>query len=245
MLENSGTHGPAKYNWTYSKEADGEYLREKSASLLDMIFGIETSEQWLKKISDTPELLETSKPMTPKNEEPQKPSGEKEKPVEVKPLPKTSEPQIEKDEIGREIKRKPLEKIPAQPNISPTTKEVELIKIKKERSSKVIRTIKTKEDSIRILLYDNGIIDNDTVTVFYNNKVILEKYMITSQAKELKIPISKTSENLIELFANNLGTIPPNTALLIIYAGEKRYELHASYDLNNNAGILIEYDPKY
>lgn len=244
MLENSGTHGPAKYNWTYSKEADGEYLRENSGNILDMILGIETSEQWLKRVSKKPELLKIQKPQTPKIEAPKPTPIEKKKPAEVKPPPKKPVPPIVKENIPKQPK--PDDKITAKPDVQPAPpKPSELLIIKNERSSKVIQTIKTKESSIRILLYDNGEIDNDTVTVFFNNKVILEKFMITDKAKELIIPVSRNSENLIELFANNLGTIPPNTALLVIYAGEKRYELHASYDLKNNAGILVEYDPDF
>jgi hypothetical protein len=43
------------------------------------------------------------------------------------------------------------------------------------------------------------------------------------------------------LFANNIGTIPPNTALIILIAGKKRYEVHASYDLSTNAKIIFQY----
>ena len=242
MIENSGTHGPAKYNWTYTKEADGEYLREK-ASLLELLLGLET-DQWLKKVSNKPELLKTENTISPKIEEEKKPDPVKEKPVPVKV--KKQQPPVKKEAVLKDKKvippiPKSLDTVTSKPETVVNRNSI-LVNFKKQRTSKIIQTIKTKSDSIRILLFDNGTIDNDTVTVFYNNKVVLEKYMITASAKELKLPVEKKSENLIELFANNLGTIPPNTALLIIYAGEKRYELHTSYDLKNNAAIIVEYD---
>lgn len=243
MIENSGTHGPARYNWTYSKEADGEYLRENSTSLLEKILGID-SDQWLKRVSRKPELLKTTEPAVVK-EDVQKQTPPVKTKTPVKPAIKTNVLPKEKDKITGIITTRPIVNTQPKPIETPEKYDPEILKIKQQRNSKFIQTIKTREDSIRILLYDNGIIDNDTVTVFYNNKVILEKYMITDQAKELKIPVNRNSKNIIELFADNLGTIPPNTALLIIYAGQKRYELHASYDLNNNAGIIIEYDPNY
>ena len=53
---------------------------------------------------------------------------------------------------------------------------------------------------------------------------------------------SKTHE--IILYAENLGSIPPNTALIVVNAGNKRYELHASASLEENAVLVFEYAPK-
>jgi hypothetical protein len=41
------------------------------------------------------------------------------------------------------------------------------------------------------------------------------------------------------MYAENLGSIPPNTGLLIIMDGEKRYEVRFSADLKTNAAILL------
>jgi len=43
------------------------------------------------------------------------------------------------------------------------------------------------------------------------------------------------------LVANNLGRIPPNTALMRITAGLKVYELFASTSLSENASVVIIY----
>jgi hypothetical protein len=43
------------------------------------------------------------------------------------------------------------------------------------------------------------------------------------------------------LVANNLGSIPPNTALLTIEAGKERYQLKAAADLTKNAVILFKH----
>jgi hypothetical protein len=48
----------------------------------------------------------------------------------------------------------------------------------------------------------------------------------------------------ITLFANNLGSIPPNTALIVVTAGDKRYELHAKSSLQENAVLVFEYTGK-
>jgi hypothetical protein len=85
-------------------------------------------------------------------------------------------------------------------------------------------------------------VDGDTVTVFFDNSIILDRYMISDKAKVFTLPVSKDGQpHSIELFANNLGTIPPNTALIIINTGKERHELRASYDLQTNAKIIIQY----
>ncbi|MDQ6813034.1 MAG: hypothetical protein M3040_04795, partial [Bacteroidota bacterium] len=43
--------------------------------------------------------------------------------------------------------------------------------------------------------------------------------------------------NEIAMFAENLGRIPPNTALAVIYAGDQRFELNLTSTLSKNASI--------
>jgi len=42
------------------------------------------------------------------------------------------------------------------------------------------------------------------------------------------------------MFADNLGTIPPNTALMIIDDGKKRYDIRLSSSLSKNATVKIK-----
>jgi hypothetical protein len=43
------------------------------------------------------------------------------------------------------------------------------------------------------------------------------------------------------MVANNLGSIPPNTALMVITTGGKRYELFISSDEKKNAKVVIDF----
>ncbi|HEU4859034.1 MAG TPA: hypothetical protein VFT15_04325, partial [Chitinophagaceae bacterium] len=55
------------------------------------------------------------------------------------------------------------------------------------------------------------------------------------------IPLDSTKEiNEITMFADNLGTIPPNTALMIVNDGKKRYELRLTSNFEKNATIRIK-----
>jgi hypothetical protein len=41
------------------------------------------------------------------------------------------------------------------------------------------------------------------------------------------------------MFADNLGSIPPNTALMIVTDGNKQYQIRLSSNLQKNASVRI------
>jgi hypothetical protein len=47
----------------------------------------------------------------------------------------------------------------------------------------------------------------------------------------------------VEMIAENLGSIPPNTALLIVTAGKKRYRLYLTSTESKSAMVRFVYDP--
>ena len=46
------------------------------------------------------------------------------------------------------------------------------------------------------------------------------------------------------MYAENLGEIPPNTALMVVTDGENRYEVRISSDLEKSGVIRFVYKPK-
>jgi hypothetical protein len=106
----------------------------------------------------------------------------------------------------------------------------------------LVKTIETAADTIKLVLYDNGEIDGDTVTVFDNGKMIVERLGLSVKAFEVLIPVNKKDNfHAIELMANNLGSIPPNTAFMLILAGKERYELRLTSDFSVNAQVNIKF----
>ncbi len=99
--------------------------------------------------------------------------------------------------------------------------------------------------NITLKVYDNAIVDGDTVTIFYNNRLLVNKQLISEKPIVINIELDeKETHHEIILFADNLGSIPPNTALIVVTAGDKRYEIHSSASLEENAVLLFEYKPK-
>lgn len=114
--------------------------------------------------------------------------------------------------------------------------------IKTRRQNDTISTIYTSSATIRVSLFDNGQIDGDTVTVLHNNSVVTSRLGVTSNPYKFEITIDpQHPRHEVVLIAHNLGSIPPNTAVVIIEAGDKTYRLTASTDLDKNSVIIFEY----
>lgn len=118
----------------------------------------------------------------------------------------------------------------------------------KRRSFDVSPVIEVDADSLKVSIYDNGEVDNDTISLFYNRKLVARNQLLTNKPITISLPLDY-SINEIAMFAENLGRIPPNTALAIIYAGEQRFELNLTSTFIKNGAIRFKrkmkhFDPK-
>ncbi|MEO8109467.1 MAG: hypothetical protein ABI594_05535 [Ginsengibacter sp.] len=109
-----------------------------------------------------------------------------------------------------------------------------------KRVTKSDKSLYFESDSLLLTLYDNGEVDGDTVTVLMNGNVIFSKVGLTTKANSKTIYITPDMDSVkLVMYAENLGSIPPNTGLLIVNDGEKRYDVRFSADLKTNAGIVF------
>lgn len=105
-----------------------------------------------------------------------------------------------------------------------------------KRSFEESRIIEVDADSLVLTLYDNGEVDGDTVALFHNRKLVRRGQRLSDKPISLTIQIDTTVHE-ISMYAENLGTIPPNTALCIFMAGNKRYELILTSNFIRNGTI--------
>jgi CheY-specific phosphatase CheX len=73
----------------------------------------------------------------------------------------------------------------------------------------------TKDKMIKFEISDPGVEDGDRITIYVNGKIILENYEVSKIKKIIEIPIV-SKNTIIEVEAVNEGTMPPNTASVII-----------------------------
>ncbi len=113
-----------------------------------------------------------------------------------------------------------------------------------KRSNNILQTVNVENASVKIELYDNGDIDGDSVSLFYNGKVLLAHKKLTTQSITLELPVNDDDVNELVMYADNLGTIPPNTALMIVTDGNKRYEVRVTSDLKKSGTIRFMHKKK-
>jgi len=106
-----------------------------------------------------------------------------------------------------------------------------------------IREIRVDTGTIKLDFYDNAEIDGDTVTVTVNNKTLVSHQRLGLKPISVNVKVDlENQEQEVTMIGENLGSIPPNTALLIVTAGKKRYQLYLASNGKKNAQVRFIYD---
>lgn len=110
-----------------------------------------------------------------------------------------------------------------------------------ERSNKKMQSFEVQSDSLTLSFYDNGVVDGDVISVYLDGNNVISNVKLTELAVKKTIAVPKNSATGVELklVAENLGSLPPNTGLLVIQDGSNKYNVHFSADLSTNATIVI------
>ena len=134
---------------------------------------------------------------------------------------------------------------PVTPPVQISRKEESLVKQMSARKKTEMSRVEVNVKTIELKVYDNGIVDNDTVSIFYNGKLLRSKQRLSEDPIIIKLSLDESSSrHELIMFAENLGSIPPNTAIIVVTAGDKRYELRSSASLEENAVLVFDYKPK-
>jgi len=113
----------------------------------------------------------------------------------------------------------------------------------RESAFKEIPEIKVDTGTIRLDFYDNAQIDGDSITVLVDKQVVLTHQRLGAKPLTTFVKIDHNNTfHEIEMVAENLGSIPPNTAILIITAGKNRHLLSLSSSETKSARVRIVYD---
>jgi hypothetical protein len=104
----------------------------------------------------------------------------------------------------------------------------------------VEKEIMVDSDSVTVDFYDNGEIDGDSISVFYNDQLITFNRKLSTRSLQFKLGLDPNKEvNEITMFADNLGTIPPNTALMLVNDGKNRFDVRLSSNLQKSATVRL------
>ena len=128
-----------------------------------------------------------------------------------------------------------------RPEIKSVIQKPQTIEEQFTSRKKILTTvIPLSGDSLELNFYDNAEIDGDSISLFLNNKLVVQHLLLSDRAHTLKLAVKDLSvDNELVMVAENLGTIPPNTSLMVVYVDGKRYE--ASLRSTENSSALIRF----
>ena len=115
--------------------------------------------------------------------------------------------------------------------------------ILKTRSNELMKSLVVNSNQVTIKLYDNGEIDDDTISVYVDNKLMLAKKRLSTVPITLNLTLDNDGDEYeIVMVAENLGRIPPNTSLMVVDAGDKTYKVQITSNEQKNAMVRLRYE---
>ncbi len=115
----------------------------------------------------------------------------------------------------------------------------------RERKNELTKTIDVANGKIDISLYDNGEIDDDTISVYLDGNMVLANQRLSHKPINYTLQLTQLGEeHTLTMVAENMGRIPPNTSLMIIQDGDKRYQVSITSTEQKNAMVRFRYQPK-
>jgi len=230
--------GPNPFEWGQCG-AGRVFLRKVTTSE----FYIEPSLRPKKAIPGTKEKdnppVERNRPVTPPPIT-RKATPKKDVAVEKKPNAGTTNkkivaPPIKINEDSTKKAAPEITKIPVKPPVITPA-------ILKIRENKLAQSLVLTDPDVTVKLYDNGEIDDDTISVFLNKKLVLSNKRLTASPLILRFKMDEDNDDQeLTMVAENLGRIPPNTSLMVVEAGEQRYEVRITSTEQKNAVVRFKY----
>ncbi len=102
-------------------------------------------------------------------------------------------------------------------------------------------TIKIPDKIIRITVFDSAQDDGDTISLTFNDVVVLSAYRLTKIPYTFEVTYDASlKNNTLVLYAHNVGRIPPNTAKIIIESGDFTRELVLQSDMKKSDVIYFK-----
>ena len=86
-----------------------------------------------------------------------------------------------------------------------------------KRNYEIIKTFDVAPTTVKIEIYDYGQIDGDTVMIFLNDKLLIPEKLLTEKPITVDLTVDgKEKVYDLIMYAKSEGTLPPNTAIMIV-----------------------------
>ncbi|RYY54689.1 MAG: hypothetical protein EOO09_13385 [Chitinophagaceae bacterium] len=160
-------------------------------------------------------------------------------PVKQPPVKKPADP------VKTEIVRKAdsLAKAPDLTTRAPAKIPSAKPTVLRNRSNELMKQLVVNTRRVEVKLYDNGEVDDDTISVYFDRKLIQSIKRLSTAPVTIQLDLDDDNEDHeLVMVAENLGRIPPNTSLMIVEAGEKTFQVRITSNEQKNAVVRFRYE---
>lgn len=106
-----------------------------------------------------------------------------------------------------------------------------------------IPEVRVDTGDVQLRFYDNATVDGDSISVRVNNQMVLSHHRLSEKPGLAFVKISLETQMVeVEMIAENLGSIPPNTAFLEVISGSQYHRLFLVSTKNKSAKVRFIYD---
>ena len=110
-------------------------------------------------------------------------------------------------------------------------------------SVELTKKFSLQKNPITLTIWDDQKLDGDSISLFLNGNPILENYALTKELKVIELNLVEGNNDII-MKALNLGSIPPNTAKIMVDDGLVKRTMILKSNLDKSAGLRIVYKPE-
>jgi hypothetical protein len=133
------------------------------------------------------------------------------------------------------INNTPVVKAPVKPTVTTPA-------VLKERQNELMKSLVVNDPDVVVKLYDNGEIDDDTISVFFDKKLVVSQRRLSTSPITIRLKMDdEEGDHELVMVAENLGRIPPNTSLMIVEAGDQRFDVRITSTEQKNALVRFRY----
>lgn len=112
------------------------------------------------------------------------------------------------------------------------------------RKNSIVDQLTVNASQVLLELWDDAAEDGDSVSIRLNDHLVVAGFPVLKKRQNLSVEL-QPGENRLILIADNLGSIPPNTAVMRITAGTVKKYVRIKTDLKQNNVLLINYQPPH
>lgn len=107
-----------------------------------------------------------------------------------------------------------------------------------QRKIDVKYKLNVDSDELVLKIWDNDLVDGDIISLQLNGNWILKEHLVTKGKKKLKIRLTQKINTLV-LYAENLGSKPPNTAAIMVCDGKTEHKIILQSDKGKSEAMSI------